>query len=110
MSTDPCCPCCGTTERRPEGGIALDQPGELGYQCPTCGKGNDLDDPASVESLTWSEWAAHLWCHACEKDIPTAQCPIRRPAWMSDEAWTRFIGRLPFTAIVVESAHATRRA
>lgn len=100
---DPCCPCCGTTERRPEG-LAIDQPGELGYQCPHCGRGNVLDGPGfNADDLTWSEWASHLWCYHCEKDIPTAQCPIRKQRWMSDEWFAKFIAGLPFKAIVVPS-------
>lgn len=111
MSTDAACPCCGTAERRlPDGGagvMIIDEPGELGYQCPFCGKGNDLDDPSNSDSLTWSEWASHLWCYTCERDIPTAQCPIRRQSWMSDKWFAEFIARLPFKAIVLASPATT---
>jgi hypothetical protein len=78
--------------KRPVGGIAIDQPGELGYLCPRLHGG-----PA----LEWSEWADHLWCYTCGVDWPSSECPKMRPAGMSDKVWELVNRHLPFTPVIL---------
>jgi len=79
--------------RRPVGGTAIDEPTELGYQCP---KGHKWD------ALTWSEFKEHLWCYVCKLDYPSKDCPKQRVCWMSDEQWEMINKTLPFKPIIIE--------
>ena len=47
-----------------EGGISIDFPQELGYQCPKNKK----------HFLDWSEYKYFLWCEQCNYDYPTPLC------------------------------------
>ena len=46
-------------------GIALFEPLELGWNCPT----------GETHDLTWSEFNDHIWCYDCQKDYFSLLCP-----------------------------------
>ena len=58
---------------RPEAGIAINLPCELGYHCPVC-KYEPLVDGNYDERLSWSEYNSFIWCSVCNKDYPSALC------------------------------------
>ena len=50
-----------------ESGQPLFGPHELGYVCPICGEGNEVN-------LEFSEYNSFLWCRNCNIDIPSCLC------------------------------------
>ena len=57
------------------GGIAFDQPCELGYRCPVCDVYDVVREDGSYdERLLWSEYNNFLWCQVCNRDYPSALC------------------------------------
>jgi rubredoxin len=48
-------------------GTPLFAPHELGYVCPVCGEGNEVN-------LHWSEYNGFLWCDTDNLDIPSCLC------------------------------------
>lgn len=48
-------------------GQPLFGPHELGYVCPICGEGNEVN-------LHFSEYNSFLWCENCNIDIPSCLC------------------------------------
>lgn len=79
-------------EKRPEEGIPLFEPDELGYLCPNNHK----------HQITWSEYKRHIWCFQCKEDIPSKECHLKKPDWMDDEEWKRRLESLPFEPILPE--------
>jgi len=73
--------------RRTPGGQTLFKPFELGYRCPKGHRG---------ESITWSEFNNHIWCHKCQLDYTSETCPMQRPSWMDPDEFGAFVSRLSF--------------
>ncbi len=78
--------------RRTPGAVSLFEPYEWGYGCPRGHRG---------ELITWSEFNEHIWCHRCQLDYPSADCPMQRPGWMDPKEFQEFVSRLPFTPKVL---------
>lgn len=76
-----------------KGIVILDEPSELGYQCP---KGHKMGQ------LTWSEFNEHLWCYVCKIDYPSADCPMQRPCWETPRQFREFVSRLPFKPKIIK--------
>jgi hypothetical protein len=56
----------------------IDQPCELGFQCPVCEYPHDVDGNYD-ERLQWSEYNGFIWCSVCNFDIPSVLCiPITK--------------------------------
>lgn len=66
---------------RRQGGIAIDEPCELGYRCPVCKNEPGPDAEGNYdERLCWSEYNSFLWCEVCNRDYPSCLCapdPVR---------------------------------
>lgn len=52
---------CG---KKPEGGVAIDQPAEFYYYCPK----------NKEHEIYWSEYNYFIWCEGCNKDYPSVIC------------------------------------
>lgn len=77
--------------KKARGGIALFEASEMGYGCPKSHRG---------DTIVWSEFNDCIWCHKCQYDYPSEECPIIKPDWMSLEEFYDFINKLPFKPIL----------
>ena len=48
-------------------GTPLFLPHELGYECPICGRSDEVN-------MHWSEYNFFIWCKNCNLDIPSCLC------------------------------------